>query len=154
MGNEVLCGEANGPWYNIEFMHGHGQFSNSLYKEIMSKCPEASLRNGDLSEVCTALIARMNKEIGGYYGYNLYDACPHDGPFLRDATRPRQTWGMPSLSASASVGGALNDYACPGDVLNVWLNRSDVRAALSIPQNANFFSGDNGVGFNCMHFLI
>eukprot|EP00041_Stephanoeca_diplocostata_P019454 m.419853 g.419853 ORF g.419853 m.419853 type:complete len:463 (-) comp21310_c0_seq1:1157-2545(-) len=147
MGNEVLCGEANGPWYNIEFMHGHGQFSNSLYKEIMEKCPEAALRSGDLSEVCKALITRMDKEIGGYYGYNLYDACPHDGPFLRDITRPRRTWGLPASSLTI-IGGALNDYACPGDVLNMWLNRSDVRSALHVPGQANFFSGDNGVGFN------
>ena len=28
MGTEVLCGGGSGPYWNVEFMHGHGQVSN------------------------------------------------------------------------------------------------------------------------------
>jgi len=38
IGTDVLCGERDGPYYYMEFMHGHGQFSNSLYRTILSSC--------------------------------------------------------------------------------------------------------------------
>lgn len=28
MGTEVLCGGGSGPYWDVEFMHGHGQVSN------------------------------------------------------------------------------------------------------------------------------
>lgn len=31
-----------GPWYDVEFMHGHGQASERNYRTIMAQCPEAS----------------------------------------------------------------------------------------------------------------
>lgn len=47
--------------------------------------------------------------------------------------------------ANLSVGGALNDYPCPSDAMPIWLNRTDVREALSVPIDSNFFNGDNGL---------
>jgi len=71
---------------------------------------------------------------------------------------PRKSWGLPKIgshtvevtpnsritakaSSNARLGGALNDYACPGNVLAEWLNRTDVRAALHVGPDWNFFSG-------------
>lgn len=71
-GTEVLCGPGRGPFYNIEFMHGHGQFSNKLYNAIKAQCPVNELKKGPMSPECSALVSKMSKEIGGYYGYNLY----------------------------------------------------------------------------------
>lgn len=73
-----------GPWFDIEFFHGHQQFSNELYREIMTKCPETMLRSthGEaLSPVCEALIDRMAAEVGPFSAYNLYDNCPKDNPW-------------------------------------------------------------------------
>jgi len=72
----------------------------------------------------------MHSEIGGYYAYNLYDDCIGKNIFKRN------------------LRGALNDYSCPGPAMDIWVNRSDVRQALNVALNSNFFNGDNGVGFN------
>ena len=43
------------------------------------------------------------------------------------------------------VGGAVNDYVCGGgDAQNAWVNSTEVRKALNVPENSFFFSGDNG----------
>jgi hypothetical protein len=83
------------------------------------------------------------------FGYSLYDDCIYDESFRR---RRR----LESAAAAVSDGngqvapwrGGLNDYACPGDAMTVWLNRSDVREALHIQPNNRFNSADNGVGMN------
>jgi hypothetical protein len=46
------------------------------------------------------------------------------------------------------LGGALNDYKCGGAAAMFnWIRTKAVKAALSVRHDANFFSGDNGVGF-------
>jgi carboxypeptidase C (cathepsin A) len=140
IGTEVLCGGTNGPYWDIEFMHGHGQVSNVLYNQIRTSCPEAELKHGKLSVQCQQLVNEMYTAIGGYYAYNLYDDCagniflPSDDSYSQDYQN--------------LIGGAVNDYACPGDAMNLWIARADVRRALNVPVNSYFFNGDNGVGFN------
>ena len=49
MGKDVLCGDGNpdkGPYYQVEFLHGHGQVSERNYRAIRTACPEAALRRG------------------------------------------------------------------------------------------------------------
>jgi len=80
-----------------------------------------------------------------------YDECYSERIF--QPHRQRKWWGPPrqrvtGADVGGKLGGALNDYACPGDAMNLWLNRSDVRTALHVPLDANFFSADNGNGFN------
>eukprot|EP00929_Paragymnodinium_shiwhaense_P122468 TRINITY_DN9521_c0_g1_i1.p1 TRINITY_DN9521_c0_g1~~TRINITY_DN9521_c0_g1_i1.p1 ORF type:complete len:634 (+),score=135.06 TRINITY_DN9521_c0_g1_i1:94-1902(+) len=73
-----------GPWYDIEFFHGHQQFSNDLHNEILKSCPENMLKglSGEkLSAVCEGLIERMAEEVGPFSAYNLYDNCPEDNPW-------------------------------------------------------------------------
>jgi hypothetical protein len=141
MGTDVLCGGGDGPYYTIEFMHGHGQFSLLLYQTIISSCSKADLLNGHLNATCEALIDKMWNEIGGYYSYNLYDECYDNNIFLKN----RNWWDK---SLPSSLRGAENDYPCPGSAMDIWINRTDVRVALNVPVNANFFSADNGNGFN------
>ena len=46
------------------------------------------------------------------------------------------------------LGGALNDYASGGPIVQVqYLNLSVVKQALHVPDNAYFFQCDNGAGF-------
>lgn len=115
-----------GEWWNVQFMYGHGQVSTKMYDEIMEVCTEAALKNGTYGELpgCTELLARMQKSIGDYYSYNLYDTCNHNGAFLTEDLNPK-------------LGGGLNDYSCGGEeAVAVWANRSDVREALNVDVNS------------------
>eukprot|EP01125_Pyxidicula_operculata_P016310 TRINITY_DN5596_c0_g1_i1.p2 TRINITY_DN5596_c0_g1~~TRINITY_DN5596_c0_g1_i1.p2 ORF type:complete len:296 (+),score=73.99 TRINITY_DN5596_c0_g1_i1:1990-2877(+) len=153
MGTDVLCGDSDGPYWQVEFMHGHGQFSNKLYKEINKVCSVYELKHNNLSAACIRKLTQMYAEIGGYYGYNLYDDCIGRNIFMKHGER--NWWGAnygkiveQIQRSTGDFGGALNDYPCPGSAMGIWLNLSSVRQALNVPINSNFFSGDNGVGFN------
>ena len=160
MGTHVLCGSVvdqtlppltrvnKGPWYKVEFMHGHGQVSERNYRAIMAECGEAGLRSGQgLSAACNAALQQMNTNLGGMFDYSLYDDCIYDESFRRRRRLEAALHGDAS-AATAPWRGGLNDYACPGDAMTVWLNRSDVRAALHIQPDNRFNSADNGVGMN------
>lgn len=149
MGLDVLCGPVGGPFSYIEFMHGHGQVSEKLYKNITATCPEANLKNGTLSPVCTALVNEMTAALGGYYDYNLYDECVGKRVFTPNPHH--LVAGHPTSllrDGQTTLTGAVNDYPCPSDAMNLWINRTDVKLALNVAPDAIFFSGDNGVGFN------
>eukprot|EP00054_Salpingoeca_dolichothecata_P001865 m.21002 g.21002 ORF g.21002 m.21002 type:complete len:508 (-) comp12598_c0_seq2:103-1626(-) len=163
MGTDVICGAdiasdvvVPGPYWQIEFMHGHGQVSNKLYYQIHDTCPEADLRSGALTPTCQALVKQMNDAIGGYFSYNLYDQC-YTQDVIKNANERSYTQSKGSCPANdpdcdssspQEVNFFSNGYPCAGDVYMLWLNQSSVRTALHVPVNANFFSGDNGVGFN------
>ena len=112
-GTEVLCGDDGdfGPWWDVTFMYGHGQFSSKLYDSILSECTVEGLKHpaasGGLTDACNGLLDQMDSQIGGYYGYALYDDCTYDNGLLMSDARPQHTrWRKDSLS------GALNDYTC------------------------------------------
>jgi len=165
MGKDVLCGDHDGPYWDIMFMYGHGQFSSKLYDAIMQACPKEALITGNgISQDCAALLADVETEIGGFYEYNLYDECWYENAFLApkrkwthtlNPTEPRRSyWGPPhipslsSLSLHSSVS-QLNDYSCGGPLaMTIYLNNSIVREALHIPLDAFFFSQDDGNDFN------
>jgi len=181
LGIDVLCGPNDGQWWNVEFMHGHGQFSNSLYQDILQTCTQQSLHFGPLTPECVDLLNQMNDEIAGYFAYALYDTCSAnvfalqsplssyvavndtDGKGIwlknmrtrytnvppRDVRMRHRRKPMRWLKGGQMLlGGAVNDYPCPGPAMDIWLNRTDVREALHVPVDSNFFDGDNGVGFN------
>lgn len=153
VGTEVLCGPS-GPWFHIEFFHGHGQVSDKLYANIMKVCDKMELYHGVKNPECVKLLNTMDNEIGGYYGYNLYDECGalnvlSQSSSWRDVEQGRrQYWSsVPPVKSGSS--GALNDYPCGGTgAMLKWLNTTEVQQALHIPSGAKFFLTDNGVGFN------
>lgn len=153
--------------------HGHAQFSDKTYNKIMDEC-QPHLLEGRAAvppgSNCSAAMDEMTTEIGGYYGYNLYDDCWYENDLVKGGRRSardlltnineREYFGPPPLTgASPEEGlrtrarsgrafGGLNDYPCGGPhALNVWVNTSEVRKALHVSADAFFFSGDNGVGF-------
>lgn len=91
----------------------------------------------------------MRKEIGGYYSYNLYDTCYANNVFSPNSNRKWWSSVPLSMSVTEDVGGAVNDYPCPGDALNIWVNLTQARQALNVPLSSYFFNGDNGEG---MHY--
>ena len=68
MGTDVLCGGGDpdrGPYYTVEFLHGHGQVSERNYAEIVAQCPEKDLRTGqNLTPACKAALKQMDDNIG------------------------------------------------------------------------------------------
>ena len=71
-GTEVLCGQRDGPWFDIQFLHGHGQVSDKLYAQILRVCGIEQLQYGVTDHQCKGLIEDMRTAVGGYYSYNLY----------------------------------------------------------------------------------
>ena len=171
LGTETtMCGGAGGPWFHVLFLYGHGQVSNALFDDILATCGMDYLKFGGKPPAgCPALLGRVAVEAGGYYDYNLYDDC-----IYQDDLRRRRLSGRRSLAAIAAAAGtaadddgftvelarrtvlpptgrgygaAVNDYVCGGGpAQDVWVNQSAVRAALHVPTNSLFFSGDNGAG--------
>jgi carboxypeptidase C (cathepsin A) len=131
--HEKLC---KGPFYDIEFFGGHGQFSNELRDNIRRDCPRDMLCSGNLSAICTGYVTEMRKEIGAYDVYNLYDDCPtgDGGSRMRDFTHRMAAHGR------TMVTGALNDYVCDGTTLPDFLTNNAVKAALGVPLDDYFFS--------------
>jgi len=130
-GTDVVCGGGEAPWWSVIFLYGHGQVSNALFDAIVASCGLEYLKNlaaEPLDAECAALLASMRPSAGGYYEYNLYDDCAYED----DIRRRRKL-------------GAVNDYVCGGGVAqNAWVNVSEVRAALHVPEDSTFFSIDGG----------
>lgn len=77
----------------------------------------------------------MYEEIGGFFEYSLYDRCWYEN----GDSPPNNTRRML---------GALNDYHCGAGYANdMWIKNAHVKDALHVESDAQFFSGDNGVGF-------
>ncbi len=105
MGTSVLCGD-NGPGELdfVNFFHGHGQFSEKLYAEIMKECPYDQLLGYGKTITdpkCKALIQQMYQQIGGYYVYALYDDCWYQNDLIPPTTmsnKDRKWWGPPQTT--------------------------------------------------------
>ena len=67
-----------GPFWDLDFFHGHSQMSNALYREINTVCSIEELKGetppSQWSSACTQLIADMKREVGFFYAYNLFGA--------------------------------------------------------------------------------
>ena len=156
VGTDVLCGDSMGPYFNVEFLGGHHQFSRELYHEIFDTCGATALKTGKgMSTACQALLREMNTQVGGYYVYSLYDDCTYTNPFSlahkrldRYGAAPGYTRWSGGEDQRGSQGGALNDYACgTAGSLFKWVDLAAVRSALHVSADSNWFCADNGVGF-------
>ena len=61
-----------GPWWDLEFFHGHSQMSEDLYARIMGGgCTEDELKGktapAPLGAGCLALMAEMSEQVGFFY---------------------------------------------------------------------------------------
>ena len=97
-----------GPWWDVEFFHGHSQMSEDLYTRIvvLGGCSEAELKGyhapSPLSAQCLALLEEMSREVGFFYAYNLYEACPEDVPGQAAARGARARHAAAPTRGSAS----------------------------------------------------
>jgi hypothetical protein len=144
----------------LKFIGGHGQMSDKLYNKIMDTCPYDQLVGYNGVQVtdpeCKSLIAQAEKQMGGYYIYNLYDDCWYQNdlnpPSKSFDQRGRTWWGPPPApmphQIQSMLEGAENDYACGGPAaMFTWILNAEVKKALNVEADAKLFMGDNGVGF-------
>ena len=66
------CG-VDDKWLRVQFLHGHGTYSQKLYKQILSVCTEAALRSGTYKDRpgCKPLLDEMKRQSGGYYAVSI-----------------------------------------------------------------------------------
>ena len=146
VGTDVLCGDNGpGPLYMLKFIGGHGQMSDKLYNKIMDTCPYDQLVGYNGVQVtdpeCKSLIAQAEKQMGGYYIYNLYDDCWYQNdlnpPSKSFDQRGRTWWGPPPApmphQIQSMLEGAENDYACGGPAaMFTWILNAEVKKALNV----------------------
>lgn len=150
-----------GPYWDVEFFHGHGQMSESLYRDIQFYCTQDELKGVDMpmSKTCSDLVTgRMSEEVGFFYAYDLYDACPEDVPGstskLSGIPR-RQLSGnakkmKPAKPLTPSYGNGDSGLGAPclGTSMDVYFALNGTKQAMGIPLDNKFWSLDNGIGFN------
>ena len=155
-----------GPWYDIEFFHGHSQFSNELYNEIQSTCTEEELKGTvKMGSACLALIGEMSDEIGYWFPYNLYNACPAGAMLnskninkhgMNRALKARREFGkamkynkhLASDIPSAGNGDSGLGSPCLGHAMSTWFTLNETLEAIGAPLDSKFINLDNGHGFN------
>ena len=162
-----------GPFWDVEFFHGHSQMSEDLYARIMAPtgCSEEELKGktapAPLSARCLALLDEMSKQVGFFYAYNLYEGCPNEVPGTSRLSMPRRMLGgvhdqrlkrdsvrAVIADASAPLTPAPGDgdtglgAPCLGSAMNEYFAMNVSKRALGIPLDNNFIVLDNGIGFN------
>merc|ERR1719330_404990 len=97
VGDGCIGGDSDaGPYFNVEFFHGHGQFSEKTYADIQRECPRSELMHGVSTPACKEVLDQMDKERGYSFEYNLYDECyDFDLSLPRKWHEHRTWWGPP-----------------------------------------------------------
>ena len=153
--------------------------SEELYHTITTRgcCSMDQLKGktapAPLDYNCKACLEEMAKEVGFFYAYNLYEACPSEVPsraklgarrMLAGGARPSrkpsagqllQAVGVPAngavmapLTPSAGAGDTGLGAPCLGSAMDVYFGLNATKDALGIPLSNNFIVLDNGIGFN------
>ena len=65
---KVICGSGHtgmGPWWDVLFLYGHGQFSSKLFDEITEVCTTAGLKTGGYPDpsACQPLLDQIDVEV-------------------------------------------------------------------------------------------
>jgi serine carboxypeptidase-like clade 1 len=122
-------------FWQVFFMAGHHQIPIHDFQMVLKACHHSEqagfLTSGSRDDdICKAALAKIHKEMGGFFGYALYDDCTYrNGLLLEDA----------------GISGALNDYPCGGgSVMEDYLKMDAVQQALKV--KSDFFEVDNAEG--------
>lgn len=146
-----------GPFWDVEFFHGHSQMSEELYEAIMDGgCSADELKGkllpAPLSPQCQALMEEMTRQVGFFYVYNLYSACPETVPSASSAARnvskaARSTFMAPMSSAMHAAVQPSVSMVAPRRMLSGSAGRRRQQTLPVIPAPGD---GDNGLGAPCL----
>eukprot|EP00928_Gymnodinium_smaydae_P061244 TRINITY_DN45376_c0_g1_i1.p1 TRINITY_DN45376_c0_g1~~TRINITY_DN45376_c0_g1_i1.p1 ORF type:complete len:604 (-),score=33.47 TRINITY_DN45376_c0_g1_i1:412-2223(-) len=156
-----------GPYWDVEFFHGHSQMSEVLYKQIRSVCSDEELKGiaMPMNSACDKLITQnMAAEVGFFGVYNVNDACPADvpkGQVSKDEVRkhhvPRRQLAGNARKSSAKLAAIMPSSGdgdtglgapCLGEAMDIYFGLNVTKLALGIPLDNNFIVLDNGIGMN------
>jgi cathepsin A (carboxypeptidase C) len=147
-----------GPYWDVEFFHGHGQMSEALYNTIKDVCSDDELKGitMPLSPACSKLITQqMADEIGFFFAYDLYDACLEDVPPPRlrrmiagNTKKQRVVHDSSPVLPNSGNGDSGLGAPCLGSSMDIYFDLNATKDALGIPRNNNFIVLDNGIGMN------
>ena len=144
-----------GPFWDVEFFHGHSQMSESLYRRIQTNCSAAELKGRvPLGASCLPLLDEMSQEVGFFYAYNLDEACADEVPAAA-ASRRRMLAGSAGRpvrrrthAAAPGDGDTGLGAPCLGAAMDDYFASNTTKQAMGIPLDNNFIVLDNGIGFN------
>jgi carboxypeptidase C (cathepsin A) len=89
--------------------------------------------------ICKEALDKMKRQVGGFYGYSLYDDCTYSNAFSSSSPLPSND--------NLHLQGGLNDYPCGTEkVMAQYLSLPQVQKALHV--RSDFFEVDNAVGFD------
>ena len=152
-----------GPMYDIQFFSGHSQMSEELHRSLMATCSEGEQRgSAPIQQPCLDLLAEMQRQVGYFYPYNLYDACARwmpnatlghadrhrfhgDKHGMHAALRRRRT---ARAAASPGDGDGGVGSPCLGNALADWFLQNETLAALGVLPGSAFINCDNGECFD------
>jgi len=151
------------PFWDVEFFHGHSQMSEDLYARIMhsGECSEDELKGKSAPSPpgaqCLKLIGEMQKEVGFFYAYNLYEGCPSEVPSSvasrrmlsgSAATKLRTTVAAYPTAPVPGDGDTGLGAPCLGSAMSDYMALNVTKKGLGIPLDNNWIELDNGIGFN------
>eukprot|EP01061_Rhynchopus_euleeides_P016692 TRINITY_DN27_c0_g2_i1.p2 TRINITY_DN27_c0_g2~~TRINITY_DN27_c0_g2_i1.p2 ORF type:complete len:487 (+),score=222.00 TRINITY_DN27_c0_g2_i1:53-1462(+) len=136
--NSVVCNGYNEDQNNVEMFYGKDLISKKMYNEIYAACkfPDTSAKE------CETLLDGMDKAVGSYNIYNIYDNCPQNDAWLERAGKTKR-WLKQHLTSylhrpaegqrllNALEGGY--DWSCGGGAAQEkYFLRTDVQQALHL----------------------
>lgn len=136
-GNAVgVCGNSRNS-ISLDFLHGHGLYSESLYKQIQAACPDPDNPTDD----CQNLLDEMSNEVGDVNIYDIYTDCINGASkralkhFSRNMSNAEislnsRAQRVPLRDTDIRVGGP--DGCIDGILAGAYLNNDAVRTAIHV----------------------
>jgi len=127
---------------NVDFLHGHGLYEDSLYAEIISECGDFK---GDASAKCQASLGKMGDQIGHVNIYDIYDVCKGELESSKSKSKSKSFMNMRrpetaldhlwwnSNNANDQVKGP--DACINAAAAQAFLNSPATKAAIHVPNN-------------------
>jgi len=118
---------ANTEQLKVDFLWGHGLFSDVTYQKILKDCGDFS----NISPACTKDLNEMSIEVGNVNIYDIYDNCINANAEV-SAKHSRSWRTIPDAIdlALSNVGGPVE--CIDGAAAGAWLNQDAVRTAIHV----------------------
>jgi len=131
VGNGVI-GEntgQNSEQIKVDYLYGHGLFSEVLYAKMMVDCGNFT----NISPACNQDLTEMSREVGNVNIYDIYDVCIND--YAPDPEK--QLWRRPADMVDIKMSQLGGPVACiDGYAAEQYLNQAAVRTAIHVQSQA------------------
>jgi len=128
VGNGVIgsgTGE-NNEQIKVDFLHGHGLFSDKLYAQIVADCGNYTQ---PYSTDCKNDLSLMSTQVGNVNIYDIYADCVNSGAQSTNWRRPQTEFEQ--YLERLGAGGPVE--CLDGGAAQAYLDQDDVRKAIHVP---------------------